>query len=204
MVMLLPRLLDELRDGMAGIERSPQEIDAALDALEPIHMVCLRGESPAPGVARSAAATATGTKPADEVADMIRAIQQDMSGSEDALLTEGAPEDEFVTATDEAAQVPDEPEDEFTAMAADMALGTWLEFDIDDRKRRAKLAWKSAVMGEYVFVDRKYKVVAERSLASLAADLRHGRTTLVEDLPMFDRALDKVLNGLMSGGKTAH
>ena len=59
-------------------------------------------------------------------------------------------------------------------------------------------------MGEYVFVDRKYKVVAERTLAGLAADLRHGKASLVEDVAMFDRALDKVMNGLMSGSRTMH
>ena len=99
---------------------------------------------------------------------------------------------------------PVDIEDEFTAMAAEMSLGTWLEFELADKKRRAKLAWKSVVMGEYVFVDRKYKVVAERTLAGLAADLRHGKASLVEDVAMFDRALDKVLNGLMSGNRTVH
>ena len=59
-------------------------------------------------------------------------------------------------------------------------------------------------MGEYVFVDRRYKVVAERTLATLAADLRQGRASPVENVAMFDRALDKVLNGLMSGGRTTH
>ena len=29
-------------------------------------------------------------------------------------------------------------EDEFTAMAAEMSLGTWLEFDIGDKKRRGE------------------------------------------------------------------
>ena len=95
-------------------------------------------------------------------------------------------------------------EDEHTAAAAEMKLGTWLEFAVDDKKRRGKLAWKSVVMGEYVFVDRRYKVVAERTLASLASDLRHGRATLVEDVAMFDRALDKVLNGLMTSGSSAN
>lgn len=202
MVMLLPRLLDELRDAMKQIERSTEEIDAALDALEPIHMACLRGEPPAP-VGTTAAAPATREpRSSDEVADMIRSIQQDMSGSDETLLTEEPPED--AAGDHDAVPAGDEAEDDFTAMAADMTLGTWLEFDLDDKKRRAKLAWKSAVMGEYVFVDRKYKVIAERTLASLAADLRHGRVTVVADVAMFDRALDKVLNGLMSGGKTEH
>ena len=199
MVMLLPRLLDELRDGMSRIGRGPPEIDAALDVLEPIHMTCLRGEQPPLKPVPAAA----GASSSGEVADMIRAIQQDMSGNDEALLHAAAEHDDTAP-VEEAALPGEEPEDEFTAMAADMQLGSWLEFAFEDKKRRAKLAWKSAVMGEYVFVDRKYKVVAERTLSSLAADLRHGRATRVEDVAMFDRALDKVLNGLMSGGKSAH
>lgn len=202
MVMLLPRLLDDLREGMQQIERSAQEIDAALDALEPIHMDCLRGEAPALDVPKRTVPAAGAARPSDEVDDMIRAIRQDMSGNDDPLLAEVSLDQP--ASGDEPAPAADAPEDEFTAIAADMTLGTWLEFALDDTKRRGKLAWKSAVMGEYVFVDRKYKVVAERDLASLAADLRHGRATLVEDVAMFDRALDKVLNGLMSSGKTAH
>ena len=201
MVMLLPRLLDELRDGMSQIGRSLPEIDAALDALEPIHMTCLRGEQPP--LKPPVPAAAAGARSSGEVADMIRAIQQDMNGNEEVLL-QGAAERDDTAPVEETAPSSNEPEDEFTAMAADMQLGTWLEFAFEDKKRRAKLAWKSAVMGEYVFVDRKYKVVAERTLSSLAADLRHGRATQVEDVAMFDRALDKVLNGLMSGGKPAH
>jgi hypothetical protein len=204
MVMLLPRLLDELRDGMTLLQRTPQEMDALLDALEPIHMACLRGERPVQETVRprepSPAAEPAVT---DEVTDVIRLIQAEMGEDAQALLAE-------VTAVDESAPAEEHVsademiEDQFTSQAADMKLGTWLEFDLDGKKRRAKLAWKSAVMGEYVFVDRTYKVVAERTLASLAAALRHGRAAPVENVAMFDRALDKVLNGLMSGGKTAH
>lgn len=204
MVMLLPRLLDELRDGMTLLERSPQEMDALLDALEPIHMACLRGERPAQETVRPRAPSPAAVPAVtDEVTDMIRSIQADMGDDAQALLAEVAAADESPPA-EESLPAAEEVEDQFTTQAADMKLGTWLEFDLEDKKRRAKLAWKSAVMGEYVFVDRKYKVVAERTLASLAADLRHGRAARVEDVAMFDRALDKVLNGLMSGGKTAH
>lgn len=223
MVMLLPHLLDALRAGMSLIGSSQEQTDAVIDALEPIHMACLRGEKFDPAAVTPSAGDAElrGDVPAEQVAEANVSAQestppedQATAGEEkisagggmsdferellgvDASFIQEAPGDTDIE--------PTQIEDEFTAMAADMGLGTWLEFDLEEKKRRAKLAWKSVVMGEYVFVDRKYKVVAERTLSSLAADLREGRASLVEDVAMFDRALDKVLNGLMSGSRTTH
>ena len=224
MVVLLPRLLDALREGMTMIDCSQQQKDTLIDALEPIHMACLRGETydavavkPAPAVHDDGLEETS----FDEVSDTIHPVQPEVreGGESTALERRDSPIAEMSEFEKEllgmdSAEVQDDlddtdPEadnidDEFTAMAAEMDLGTWLEFDFGDKKRRGKLAWKSVVMGEYVFVDRKYKVVAERTLAGLAGDLRHGKASLVEDVPMFDRALDKVLNGLMSGSRTAH
>jgi len=224
MVVLLPRLLDALREGMTLIGWPSQQIDGLIDALEPVHMACLRGERYVAEVVNSPVAV-----PVEEASDTSAAEVPEVMGSvEDKLQVDadvmnlheqGAPSEEMSefekellgmdsSFSQEDFDHPDpEPvdvEDEFTAMAAEMSLGTWLEFELGDKKRRAKLAWKSVVMGEYVFVDRKYKVVAERTLAGLATDLRHGKASLVEDVAMFDRALDKVLNGLMSGNRTVH
>ena len=224
MVVLLPRLLDALREGMTLIACSPQQIDALIDALEPIHMACLRGEkyvaeaSKSPSAGRMDDASETSVV---EVSEAMGSVEDELhdDGGAMVLNEQGAPNAEMSdfekellgmdsSFSQEDFDHPDpEPvdiEDEFTTMAADMSLGTWLEFELAGKKRRGKLAWKSVVMGEYVFVDRKYKVVAERTLAGLAADLRHGKATLVEDVAMFDRALDKVLNGLMSGNRTVH
>ena len=224
MVMLLPRLLDALREGMTLIGCSSQQIDGLIDALEPVHMACLRGERYVAEVVKSPAAIpmddASETSAA-EVSEVMGTVEDKLQDNGDAMVShgQGALSEEMSefekellgmdsSFTQEEFDHPDpEPvdiEDEFTAMAAEMSLGTWLEFELGDKKRRAKLAWKSVVMGEYVFVDRKYKVVAERTLAGLAADLRHGKASLVEDVAMFDRALDKVLNGLMSGNRTVH
>ena len=133
-------------------------------------------------------------------------LHDDISEFERELLGMDASSEnrEIESAEPEPETEPEVIDDEFTSMAAEMKLGTWLEFDLGEKKKRGKLAWKSVVMGEYVFVDRRYKVVAERTLVSLAADLRDGKATLVEDVAMFDRALDKVLNGLMSGNSTIH
>ena len=226
MMMLLPRLLTSLREGMTLVGSTQQEMDAVIDALEPIHMACLRGERPNLEAVKPKPAKPereTNEVSSEAVATMIHSIQQGMrEGAEPVTSAEAGPARDDLTDLEKellgtassfgADQEEDDQldveapaiEDQHTAAAAEMTLGTWLEFDIENKKRRGKLAWKSVVMGEYVFVDRRYKVVAERTLATLAADLRHGRATPVENVAMFDRALDKVLNGLMSGGRATH
>jgi len=223
MVTSLPRLLDSLREGMSLVGGTQQDVDAVIDALEPIHMACLRGEvfpvkehkaeqaAKAPDTAKGSSA---------DVAELIRSIREEVRGGAGQKTTEQGDSiaddaddlddasvgdaSSFAIDQAEAVSADDNVEDEFTALAAEMSLGAWLEFAMDGKKRRGKLAWKSVVMGEYVFVDRRYKVVAEKTLAQLAADLRYGRAAPLEDVPMFDRALDKVLNGLMTSGSAAH
>ncbi len=227
MVALLPRLLGALQDGMQSVGCTADEMDAVLNGLEPIHMACLRGEAPPPDApepeAPPQAVEAARPPASDEVADMIRSIQQGLSGADpfnddtgfnsgvasvERELARVARGGEFNRPLPEP-EIEEEPleaeeeliEDEFTEMTRDMAMGTWLEFELEGKKRRGKLGWKSAVMGEYVFVDRRYKVVAERTLAELAAELREGRARAVENVAMFDRALDAVMSGLTSGAR---
>ena len=60
------------------------------------------------------------------------------------------------------------------------------------------------MLGEYTFVDRMYKVVADKSTQELAADFRNMRASVVEEVPLLDRALDAVVKGLKrySGGNS--
>ncbi len=213
MVALLPRLLGGLQDGMGAVGCQPVETDAVLNGLQPIHMACLRGEAPPPD------ADAAGPLPPDrapasqEVTDMIRSIQQGMAQADSVNDKVAAADLErrlarTVHGNGLPATPEEEPllelaedlvEDEFTDRSRTMAVGTWLEFAQGDKRRRGKLGWKSVVLGQYVFVDRRYKVVVEYSLAELAADLRAGRARAVEKVGMFDRALDAVMQGLMAG-----
>ncbi len=91
----------------------------------------------------------------------------------------------------------DMPEDEYLQLARHLEMGRWVEFrDDDGRTRRARLAWKSDLLGECTFVDWKFKVVADTTIQGLAADLRRGTARVIDEVPLFDRAMEAVVSGL--------
>jgi hypothetical protein len=81
--------------------------------------------------------------------------------------------------------------------AQGLAMGTWVEFVSEGGHRtRARLTWVSSVTGVYLFTDRKGMKVAERTTAGLAADFRRGSARLMESVPLFDRAVSHLMQGL--------
>ncbi|OGT20989.1 MAG: hypothetical protein A2V90_08595 [Gammaproteobacteria bacterium RBG_16_57_12] len=96
--------------------------------------------------------------------------------------------------------------DEYMDLVREMEVGDWLEFiDEEGGIKRAKLEWKGDIIGEYLFVNWRYQVVAERTMAGLAAELRSSKARFVDDLPIFDKALSRVMDALIRATKkTAH
>ena len=91
----------------------------------------------------------------------------------------------------------DYPDDEYLEMARHLEAGKWVEFTDDDGNRvRAKLAWKSELLGEYTFTNWKFDVVADKTLQGFAADLRRGTARIIDEAPILDRALSAVMKGL--------
>ncbi len=89
-------------------------------------------------------------------------------------------------------------DDEYTDQVRALELGTWIELIGDsDETLRGKLAWKGDEYSSYSFVNRQYKVVAERPLYMLAEDFRSGKASVIEDIALFDRAMDGVISGIM-------
>ena len=97
---------------------------------------------------------------------------------------------------------PSEPPTENWVQAVrELKVGTWIEFtDGTGSKERAKLSWISPISSKYLFVNRKGLKVADRTAAQLAADLSAGHVTVLEEVPLFDRALDAIVERL----KAAH
>ena len=79
----------------------------------------------------------------------------------------------------------------------DLKVGSWVEF-VDDTgtRERAKLSWISPISGKYLFVNRRGLKVADRTAVQLASELLSGRAMILEEVPLFDRALDAIVDRL--------
>ncbi|MFV2060381.1 MAG: DUF1631 domain-containing protein [Gammaproteobacteria bacterium] len=94
-------------------------------------------------------------------------------------------------------QDQDCPDDEYLHMARHLEAGRWIEFtDANNNTQRAKLAWKSDLLGEFTFINWRFQVVADKTLQGLANDLQNGTAKIIEDIPIFDKALGAVVDGL--------
>ncbi len=101
---------------------------------------------------------------------------------------------------------PPAPEHDAHLQAAQgLAIGTWVEFLSESGARtRARLTWVSSVTGVYLFTDRRGMKVAERTTAGLALDFRRGSARLMESVPLFDRAVSHLMQGLRRSNNASH
>jgi len=91
-------------------------------------------------------------------------------------------------------------EDEFTSTAGSLEVGSWVEFRREGGdKTRARLAWVSPATGTFLFADRQGRKVLDATVRGLAVELRRGSASVIEDVPLFDRAMSKLTARLKSG-----
>lgn len=96
----------------------------------------------------------------------------------------------------------DHPEDEYYRAAREIKVGTWVEFrGEEDKIERAKLSWISPISAKYLFVNRKGLKVADKTVVALATELRSGSALILEDVPLFDRALDAIVERLKNSSE---
>jgi hypothetical protein len=194
LVKVIPRVLNGLRDGLTLVQFDRDATEQLFAGLETLHLESLRG----------GAAASPATKQATTVDMSEDDFGIDMSTLPEADETPPAAKDSFIEEIILASTQPLPWEDEelnasqYAEEIKDMALGTWVEFiDADtERRSRGKLAWKCDFTGEYTFVDRKYKVVADLSNRKLIEEFELGLASIVDDIPIFDRALDSVISGI--------
>ncbi|MBS0432292.1 MAG: DUF1631 domain-containing protein [Proteobacteria bacterium] len=97
----------------------------------------------------------------------------------------------------EAQSAPIEENAESLQAVRALKVGAWIEFvDESGGSERAKLSWISPISGKYLFVNRRGLKVADRSAQQLAAELHEGRALILEEVPLFDRALDAIVDRL--------
>lgn len=190
---LIPELEKALRQGLAMVAYHDNDVRQLLTDLATFYETQTNpGLRPPAEPVADGEAGATGSsdphqigKPADEG-----------SGGEENFVDELArqPESSEAEADPEA-----EIQDSYYDLARGIKVGTWVEFRHgDSRAERAKLSWVSPISSKFLFVNRKGLKVADKTIWALASELRHGRAMLLEDVPLFDRALDAIVERLKS------
>jgi hypothetical protein len=55
------------------------------------------------------------------------------------------------------------------------------------------LSWISPISAKYLFVNRRGLKVCDKTVFALATEMRRGSTIVLEEVPLFDRALDAIV-----------
>jgi len=189
---ILPALEKNLRHGLATVAYHENDVKQLMFELNAFYRQALAGETAA-GAHAAAAQADDGSVPPLQIVSKAAAT---------AAAVE-SPVEEIVMA--EAEEAPDanyEADDECLKQAKEMKVGTWVEFTDANSggKERAKLSWISPISSKYLFVNRKGLKVSDKTVFALAAEIRRGHAVVLEEVPLFDRALDAIVERL----KAAH
>jgi hypothetical protein len=227
LIQMLPGLLTTIRDGLSRIQCGEEEIQDVIRVLERHHFISLKpgtraerraakaAEEEGPrgsnaGEPRPPCASGTEGVSTDALAelksdlDVLPAIDwEKMMSFDDVIdpdrLTRKGLFEEMLAEMEAEPMRDDGPriEDEFTERVKNLAIGTWVDLPLGDRRVRAKLAWKDDLHGGFSFVNRQFKVISEQPLYVLADLFRRGAATAIDHVGVFDRAVDGVVGGIM-------
>ena len=176
---VLPQLEKTLRHGLATVAFDETDVRRLMQQLNLLYQALLQ---PAPP-------TAVTQAPELELTDPLPESAQEAGASVMSAIQEEEP----------PAPPPESVEERWITAVRELKVGTWIEFlDEHGAKERAKLSWISPISSKYLFVNRKGLKVADRTLVQLASDLAEGRITVLEEVPLFDRALDAIVERLKS------
>ncbi|MEO8672294.1 MAG: DUF1631 domain-containing protein [Tahibacter sp.] len=177
---LLPELEKRLRHGLATVAFDENDVRRLMQQLHMLYQ----------GLLKNVDAAAVTEAPMLELTDPL------------PMNSQAAGESVMSSIDEDPIVVPVEPADEhWTEQVRNLKVGVWIEFSDDQGgKERAKLSWISPISSKYLFVNRKGLKVADRTAVQLASDLGSGRVVILEEVPLFDRALDAIVERL----KAAH
>jgi hypothetical protein len=187
---ILPALEKSLRHGLATVAYHENDVKQLMHELNAFYTNLLNGDTPA---AAEVAKVQSEAAPGFEIVGTATAT---------AAAIDSPVEEEIVLRA-EAATAPElGDEDESLRQVKAMKVGTWIEFTGVDgtTKERAKLSWISPISSKYLFVNRKGLKVADKTIQALAIEIRRGDAAILEEVPLFDRALDAIVERL----KAAH
>ena len=88
-------------------------------------------------------------------------------------------------------------------LVSQLRIGTWIELQTNPTcRQRCKLIAIMEPEGRHIFVNRSGVKVVEKSRIDLIGQLRSGTISLLDDRPLFDRALASMIGSL--GQYSAH
>lgn len=179
---LVPGLLKSLREGLSSAAFDPFATSEFFSQLEVLHLQAFqhltRLENPDAEPPTALALARIESPPMTEVVEEIVLV---------------APGEQMIN--EPVVSLPDN--DPGLLEVDRLRLGAWVEIQEGPEQRlRCKLAAIIAPNGRYVFVNRTGMKVLEKTRMGLAMDFRRGAVRVLDEGPLFDRALDAVLDSL--------
>ena len=196
---LLPQLEKALRHGLATVAYHDNDVRQLMQELAQFYRRLLDGQKVETKTAKEViAGNATPTAVAGDTGSGDATAETSAPATATAAQS---PVEEVVLSSGEA-EAPAEAaaeDDEFVQAVRDLKVGSWIEFvDESDNRERAKLSWISPISSKYLFVNRRGLKVCDKTVAALAVELRRGSAIVLEEVPLFDRALDAIVARLRS------
>lgn len=164
----------------------------------------LEGEAVVSGTAQTVSSEAPAGDGAEEsIAEQdVPAVASGIAATEIAAIRElledtGVEAEEIAAAEEASNETSEQTDDEYVERAENLPVGSWVEFlEEDGTTSRARLTWISRVTGTYLFTNRKGLKDRDMTLHGLAAEFRRGKAAPLEEIPLLDRAVDNLMDGL--------
>jgi hypothetical protein len=193
---LLPQLEKALRHGLATVAYHDSDVKHLMAELSQFYKRLLDGQKVETSSAKEVIAGNVISAPATPNAgdgtagDPVPTTSALQSPVEEIVLSSGSPEAD----PDALVEAASEADDDFLRAVRELKVGTWIEFaDESGQRERAKLSWISPISAKYLFVNRRGLKVCDKTVFGLAAEMRRGSASVLEEVPLFDRALDAIV-----------
>ncbi len=199
---LLPHLDKALRHGLATVAYHESDIRQLMQDLSQFYKRLLDGQKIETKTAKEVITDNVAPISPPTTTDSMASpgsedVQSDEPESMPVQTVAHSPVEEIVLSTGgEGTEAPVEvlaEDDEFVRAVRDLKVGNWIEFsDENGGRERAKLSWISPISSKYLFVNRRGLKVCDKTVTALAVEMRRGTTVVLEEVPLFDRALDAI------------
>ena len=196
---MIPKIIKRIREGLKLISTDDRTTQEFLDQLGALHLNCLKGGSE----------MKVKKDPLDELEASLKAELEGSDEDGGNPFAEDLPEGEFeyFATSDDFTMV------QLTAEAKRsknykvvqvMEMGTWVEFKNQDKVKRGRLSWKCDFTGDFTFVDRRYKLVADISTMDLITRLDKETAKIITDIPLLDKAINAVVSTMTKAMQSAN